>query len=119
MRKKILAVDDDPLYVDLVRDIFSAEDIDVISAQNGIEALSILKTQQPSLIISDFEMPRIDGIEFHSQLQQDQKTKSIPFVFMTGASSQALIQYAKLHNIHLLNKSNIVKELLGLIKELK
>jgi CheY-like chemotaxis protein len=119
MRKQILVVDDDPLYLDLVRDVFDVQEIEVFAASNGSSALSILKTHNPSLIISDFDMPGMNGMEFHSQLMKDQKTKDIPFVFMTGSSDGTLSQYTKQHGLRLCNKNNLVHELLRLSKDLK
>jgi CheY-like chemotaxis protein len=115
MRKIVLVVDDDPLFIDLVRDVLAVHDIDILSAPQGIAALALLKTVFPSLIVSDFEMPQMNGIVFHSQLQQDNKTKEIPFVFMTGSSDIALTEYTKRHNIQLFTKNNLVTELLRLL----
>ena len=119
MQKQILVVDDDPLFIDLVRDVFAIEAIDVISASDANAALSILNAARPTFIVSDFEMAGMDGMEFHSRLLGDEKTKDIPFVFMTGSSDQALIQYAKQHRLRLLSKNNLVNELIGLFDSLK
>ena len=119
MRKQLLVVDDDPLFIDFVKEVLAVEEIDVISAPNGRAALSILKTAQPSFIVSDLEMPEMNGIELHSRLSGDLETKDIPFFFMTGSSDQAMMQYAKEHGIGLFFKSNLVSELLKLINSLK
>lgn len=119
MRKQLLVVDDDPLFIDFVKEVLAVEEIDVISAPNGKVALSIIKTSQPSFIISDLEMPEMDGIELHSHLSEDHRTKDIPFFFMTGSLDQTLTHYAKEHGISLFFKSNLVGELLKLIKSLK
>jgi len=119
MRKTILVVDDDLLYLDLVRDVMAVQEIEILSALSAPAGLAILKTSSPSLIVSDFEMPDIDGIEFHSELQRYQKTRGIPFVFMTGSSDSRLLAYAKEHNIRMFSKNNLVNELIRLSNELK
>ncbi|HCV43886.1 MAG TPA: hypothetical protein DGH68_10420 [Bacteroidetes bacterium] len=117
MQKKILVVDDDPLYLDLVRDVFAGQDIEIVSATTGAEALSLLKTQVPSLIISDFEMPGINGIEFHSQLQKEERSRDIPFVFMTGSADQSLTRYVQQLKIRVFSKNNLTHELFRLLNE--
>jgi CheY-like chemotaxis protein len=119
MRKKILVVDDDPLYLELVSDVFAIHDIDVLSAPNGNEALTLLNTFHPVLIVSDFDMPGMSGMELHSKLLQNGNTNITPFVFMTGSADQTLSEYTKRHGLRLFNKNNIVSELFRLSAELK
>jgi phosphoserine phosphatase RsbU/P len=119
VRKTILVVDDNPLFVDLVRDIFAVEEIEVISDSQATAALSTLKIVHPSLIISDFDMPGMNGMEFHSHLLLDHSTKDIPFVFMTGSADHALMQYANRYHVRLLSKNNLVKDLIELLNDLK
>jgi CheY-like chemotaxis protein len=119
IRKQVLVVDDDPFFIDLAKDIFVVEEIDVISASHAAAALSMLQTVHPSLIVSDFEMPGMNGMEFHSQLLLNKNTKDIPFVFMTGSADQTLVQYANRCQVRLLGKTNLVRDLIGLLNELK
>ena len=119
MRKQILVVDDDPLYIDLVRDIFAMREIDVLSSPDATAALSLLKNLTPSLIVSDFDMPEMNGLEFHSRLQESESTKHIPFVFLTGSADISLSQYANQHRVRVFSKNNIVNELLRLSNDLQ
>ena len=119
MRKTTLVVDDDPLYLDLVRDVLAVQEIEALSALSVAEALTLLKTASPTFIVSDFEMPDMDGLAFHEHLQQHQKTKDIPFVFMTGSSDTRLLEYVRQHNISMFSKNNLVKELIRLSNDLK
>lgn len=119
MRKKLLVVDDDPLFIDFVKEILAVEEIDVISAPNGRVALSLIKAAQPAFIVSDLDMPEMNGMELHAHLAKDQETKRIPFFFMTGSSDQSLIQYAKDHGVSLFYKSNLVSEWIKLLERLK
>lgn len=119
MRKQILVVDDDPLYVDLARDVLAVQDIDVVSALDGTAALDLLKTFAPLMIVSDFEMPGMNGMEFHSRLQHDEATRNIRFVFMTGSVDKTITQYCRTHNIQVFSKNNLVSDLIRLTSDLK
>ncbi len=119
MRKQILVVDDEPLYLELITDVFAIQDIKVLTAPNGNAALTLLTTFHPALIISDFDMPGMTGLELHSRLLRDDKTKAIPFVFMTGSANQTLREYTKQHGLRLFNKNDIVNNLSRLSAELK
>jgi two-component system, chemotaxis family, chemotaxis protein CheY len=64
----------------------------VESATNGMEALEILKTVLPDLIVTDLSMPKMDGREFITQLKAQAPTKSIPIFVLSArqsASSEA------------------------------
>jgi CheY-like chemotaxis protein len=119
MRKRILVVDDDPLYLDLVRDLFSAHEIDVSIAADGAAALTILETEQPALIISDVDMPGMNGVELHSHLLKNRRIGIIPFVFMSGAADERLFSYARKNGLRLLNKGNLIGDLLQLSDDLQ
>lgn len=60
---KVLIVDDDELALELLRHDLSEEGYEVEEAHNGLEALEILRSQSCRLVISDWEMPEMDGIE--------------------------------------------------------
>ena len=53
----LLLVDDDPLYIDLVREILSTKNFTVIAASNGAAALALLQKHRVTMIISDIDMP--------------------------------------------------------------
>jgi len=119
MRKKLLVVDDDPLFIDFVKEVFAAEEIDVISSPDGRAALSLIKNAPPSFILSDFEMPEMNGIKLHTALSEDHATRDIPFFFMTGSSDPDLTLYAEQRGVEVFYKTDIVRELLRLLEKLK
>lgn len=61
--KKILVVDDERDVCDFVKNFFEERGFEVISASNGKEALSLLKTEGPMIIILDIRMPKMNGID--------------------------------------------------------
>lgn len=119
MLKRVLLVDDDPLYVELAREIIESEEVSVISAPNGAAALDMLTRESPQMIISDIDMPVMDGITFCSRLKQQRGLQQIPFVFVTGSSRDAVIERAQhLSGGPLIQKSNLVNELPALLSRM-
>ena len=79
----ILIVDDNPLICENMKTLLS-DLCDVIVAHNGQEALEIATENEIDLILSDVDMPVMDGIELCTQLQKDATTACIPFLFVSG-----------------------------------
>lgn len=86
MPKKILIVDDQPENLETIANIFSSEnaEFDVIKAPNGKVAMRILNKTIPDIIITDWEMPEMNGIELTKKIRQDQRTADIPVIMCTG-----------------------------------
>ncbi len=57
---------------------------DIITAEDGIEALHLLQNHEVSIIISDWMMPRMDGADLCRRVRQDQQTSHIPFIMLTA-----------------------------------
>ncbi len=57
---------------------------DIIDTSSATKALEMLDTLQPALIISDYKMPGINGLEFLRILRQRDSTKNTPFIFLTA-----------------------------------
>ena len=85
---RILVVDDQPINVQLLRRKLEREGIEVLTAENGLAALEIVRAQKPDLILLDVMMPDMDGIEVCERLQADEESKSIPVIFITARSSK-------------------------------
>ena len=66
----------------------------VVEAANGIEGLSALEDYKPDIILSDINMPAMDGLEFVKQLQSRAEVKNIPVVMITTESSEAHVRQA-------------------------
>lgn len=94
MDKKILIVDDQPENLQTIVEIFSNEcsEWNVIKAPNGKIALKIVQKIIPDMIITDWEMPQLDGIELIKKLKNNPQTTDIPVIMCTGVmtSSQNL-----------------------------
>jgi len=66
----------------------------VHEASDGIEALEKLKTEKVGLILSDINMPNMDGIEFLTKLKADEAYKNVPILMVTTEGSQAKVMQA-------------------------
>ncbi len=86
-KDKILIVEDDEdtRYI-LTRSLIKSN-YDVMSCENGVEALKILETYSPKIIIADWTMPEMDGLEFCRLLKEDQVKKIIYYILLTARSS--------------------------------
>jgi two-component system chemotaxis response regulator CheY len=69
-------------------------DLTVIEAGNGAEALGLLDTNPIDLILSDINMPVMDGLEFVRQLQTIEKLRSVPVVMITTEGSESNVVQA-------------------------
>ena len=82
--KTILIVEDDPEIRENLDQILYYEGFKVLKAKNGIEGYKIALESLPDLIISDIKMPEMDGIQLAQKLQDNERTFSIPFIFLTA-----------------------------------
>jgi DNA-binding NarL/FixJ family response regulator len=83
-RKKLLLIDDDPNLVLLVKDYLEFQGYEVITANNGKEALKILESNLPDMIVCDIMMPEIDGYGFVEELRKNPNTSWIPLLFLSA-----------------------------------
>jgi PAS domain S-box-containing protein len=87
-KAKILAVDDEPLNLDIMTRYLEKEDFDVITAGDGDEALEKLKAHPDvDVILLDRMMPRMDGMEVLAQIKKTPELKDIPVIMQTAATS--------------------------------
>lgn len=96
--KKILIVDDEPENIVAITDIFEKDELpyELINAPNGSIALKIIGNIIPDLIITDWEMPVMDGLEFVEKLQLNEITKDIPVIMCTGVMTTSQNLYTAL-----------------------
>lgn len=84
MPQKILVVDDDQGILKAISNRLQKEGYEVFLAQDGEKALREAEYVLPDLIILDVMLPKIDGSEVYSQLQENDKLKKIPVIFLTA-----------------------------------
>jgi CheY-like chemotaxis protein len=81
---RILAVEDEPEYLEMLRDVMTSLGHTIIIAPGGPEALDVLEKQPIDVVVSDVRMPNMTGVEFHRRLRELQQHRNTPFIFLTG-----------------------------------
>ncbi|MBI5231241.1 MAG: response regulator [Coriobacteriales bacterium] len=81
---KILVVDDEPSILRLVQAALEPRGYEVITADNGVDAIHIAGRDQPDLVLLDIMMPHMDGNEVRRRLHNDPKTKDIPVAHLSA-----------------------------------
>ncbi len=87
--KKLLIVDDMPLNIRELLQFLTAQEFQILVAENGYSAIKIAQEQHPDLILLDVVMPGLDGFETCEALKADPLSKHIPIILMTALSSNA------------------------------
>jgi DNA-binding response OmpR family regulator len=85
MNTRILVVDDEPLYVRLLKVNLEQEGYQITSASDGVEALEAITHDMPDLIILDVVMPKLDGITVMQRLRQ---FSNVPVILLTALGEE-------------------------------
>lgn len=91
--KKILLVDDEYEIISFFEAFFEDRDYQVSTAENGIQALKVLETEDFDLVISDMMMPEMQGIEFVRRLKEKKPDQKV--IFMSGVKEESMMAKAK------------------------
>lgn len=85
---KILIVDDEPDIVEFLNYNLKKEGFEVVTADNGLSALSVAKKEQPDLIILDIMMPVMDGVETCRKIREISSLKNKIILFLTARGEE-------------------------------
>ena len=88
---KILVCDDDLNVRILTRQCLEAEDMVVVEAANGLEAIDVFVRERPDLVFLDVEMPGMTGLEVCQRIRQMPQGESIPIMIVTGSDDRKSI----------------------------
>ena len=83
-RARILVVDDTPNNVKLLADLLGAKGYDVVTASSGAQALELVRSAQPDLVLCDVVMPAMTGYEVCRRIRADAATELLPVVMVTA-----------------------------------
>jgi type IV pilus assembly protein PilB len=82
--RRILVADDNAIILKVLRNLLEAEGFQVITVQDGLEALKLTLQERPDLVITDILMPRMDGVTFIKKLKSQLATRYIPVIMLTA-----------------------------------
>lgn len=83
-------VDDDQIICNLLKTILAQEGYEPMLVNSGVEALSLLRTQRPTLILMDMMMPEMDGLETTCRIKAAVQFSAIPIIMVTGNSERSV-----------------------------
>ncbi len=89
MKNLILVADDDHNNLEVILEFLADKPQEVLYAPNGKVACEIAREELPDLIIMDWEMPVMNGIDSIKQLQADEETREIPIIVATGVMTSS------------------------------
>lgn len=82
---KIILVDDEPEILTLVRDYLTREGFNVLTALNGTEGMQLIEREKPDLVLLDWMLPGMSGLEMCKRLRE---TSTIPIIMLTAKSEE-------------------------------
>ena len=112
----VMVVDDSLTVRKITSRLLAREGYEVILAKDGVDALEQLLEVMPDVILSDVEMPRMDGFDFVRNLRADDRLRTLPVIMITSRTADKHRNYAlQIGANHYLGKPYDEEELLGLV----
>ncbi len=84
MNKKVMVVDNDPVFLEAADGFLTGKGYEVLKAENGKDALGLAVKELPDIIILDVVMPGMSGFEVCREIKKKKKTKDIPVIIVSG-----------------------------------
>ena len=85
---KVLVIDDSAVIRNMVRDMLPKGNFEVLEAKDGVQGITLVRQERPTLIMLDFLLPRMSGWEVFQQIQAQADLQSIPLVLMSGRKEE-------------------------------
>jgi CheY-like chemotaxis protein len=118
MNKKILVADDESHILHVVSLKLRNAGYSVVTACDGQEALDLARAEMPDLMIIDYQMPHLSGLELCQRLKQDASTRNIPAIMLTARGYGLEMGSAETNGIvRLLSKPFSPRQLLSTVIE--
>ena len=122
MKKKIMVVDNSPLMLELMSDLFSKEGHQVLTAEDGLAALDLLQTYNPDIIFIDLIMPNIDGKKLCQIIRSMHHLNGVHLVILSATAAEEEIDLSELRANAYIAKgqfSAIAPHLLAVVNKLE
>lgn len=114
----VMVVDDSLTVRKITGRLLEREGFEVITAKDGVDALEQLLETVPDVILSDIEMPRMDGFDLARNIRNDERLKQVPIIMITSRLADKHREYARKIGVeHYLGKPYQEDELLKLIRQ--
>jgi two-component system response regulator len=85
---KVLVIDDSAVIRNMVRDMLPQGNFEVLEAKDGVQGITLVQQERPTLIMLDFLLPRMSGWEVYQKIQEQPELQSIPLVLMSGRKEE-------------------------------
>ena len=113
----VLAVDDTPTVLLVIERALRKRGFEVRCANDGLEALDMLREVQPDLILLDVMMPEMSGFEICEKLKCSEATAGIPIIFLTGKSSpEDIVRGFRIGGVDYITKPFYTEELIARVE---
>jgi len=117
--KKILVVDDEEGFLELLRQALEERGFEVATASNAVDAGIEMSSSLPSLILMDIRMPGINGMQACEAIKDNPNTKDVPIIIISALSDDSDIRRAKKMGISdYFIKPVDIEKLIGRIKSI-
>ena len=94
-RLLVMVVDDSITMRKATTRVLERQDMDVITAKDGLDAVEKLQDHIPDIVVLDIEMPRMDGYEFATYMKNDPRTRNVPIIMVTSRTGEKHRQRAR------------------------
>lgn len=95
MNTKVLAIDDSRTIREMLRHALSAEGFEVLLAEDGVDGVEKLDAFNPDVVITDINMPRMDGFGVIESIRRNRTYSGVPILVLTTESAQDLKERAR------------------------
>ena len=113
----VMVVDDSITVRRVTQRLLKREGYRVVLAADGLQALELLQDEKPTLVLSDIEMPRMDGFDLARNIRGDAKLRDLPIIMITSRIAEKHREHARALGVdHYLGKPYSEDELMGLVR---
>ena len=113
----VMVVDDSITVRRVTQRLLKREGYRVVLANDGLQALERLQEEKPTVVLSDIEMPRMDGFDLARNIRGDERLRDLPIIMITSRIAEKHREHARELGVdHYLGKPYSEEELLGLIR---
>ena len=95
VKKVALVVDDSLTMRKVLSRVLEREGFEVVTANDGLDAIQKLQVITPDIILTDIEMPRMDGFEFSRHVRDNEKTSKLPLIIISSRTAEKHRNVAK------------------------